>query len=208
MRPDDFQIVLKARTTLHSNRGQCLMTMEFWRRAVQDLDQAITIDPLNAKALWRRYKCQRELKDWAKAEADLEALLDPKLQEAAGPLLLSAGLDAAKLAETRQQLTEKRKAAEAEAAETFEDRMEDAAHKGIEALRHRFEEVTQRNGLHGNTELATELAAMITREGGVTTQHVANVYQIDEDDADVLMQWVKKACAMRDEIGYETLDAI
>ena len=80
--------------------------------------------------------------------------------------------------------------------------------QGIEALRHRFEEVTQRNGLHGNTELATELAAMITREGGVTTQHVANVYQIDEDDADVLMQWVKKACAMRDEIGYETLDAI
>ena len=75
-----------------------------------------------------------------------------------------------------------RRAAEAEAS--FEDRVEEAAHRGIEALRERFEEVTKRNGLHGNTELATELTDMIMRPGGVSVSHVANTYQIDDDDAE------------------------
>jgi len=55
--------------------------------------------------------------------------------------------------------------AEKVADETFEDRMEDAAHKGIEQLRHRFEEVTLRTGLRNNTELSSELAEMLTRPG-------------------------------------------
>ena len=59
--------------------------------------------------------------------------------------------------------------------------MEAAAHAGIEGLRLRFEEVTKRNGLHGNTELAAELADMITRPGGVTVGHVAAVYQARAD---------------------------
>jgi len=50
------------------------------------------IDPTNAKALWRRYRCHCHLKAWAEAEADLEALLAPELQEATGPLLAGAGL--------------------------------------------------------------------------------------------------------------------
>ena len=87
MRAADAQIVLKARSLLHSNRGQALMTMQFWRRAVLELDQAVSVDSTNAKALWRRYKAQRELKNWAAAEADLEALLAPDMQQAAGPLL-------------------------------------------------------------------------------------------------------------------------
>ena len=86
--------------------------------------------------------------------------------------------------------------------------MENAAHRSIEDLRGRFEEVTKRNGLHGNSELASELADMITRPGGVSVSHVANVYQIDDDDAETLIEWVKKACMMRDELGYNSLDAI
>ena len=208
MRADDVQTVLRARSLLHSNRGQALMTMQFWRRAIQDLDAALSVDPTNAKALWRRYKSHRELKAWAAAEADLEALLAPELQQAAGPLLADAGLTAEKLAETRSELQQKRAAAEAEAAATFEDRVEEAAHKGIEQLRERFEEVTKRNGLHGNAALADELAAMLTRPGGVSVSHVANVYQIDDDDAALLVEWIQKAVAMRDELGYQTLDNI
>ena len=169
-----------------------------------DLDAAVQLDPSNAKALWRRYKAHRELKSWAAAEADLEALLAPDLQQAAGPLLADAGLGAEQLAATRTELRERRAEAEAAAAASFDDRVEEAAHRGIEQLRERFEEVTRRNGLHGNTELSAELAEMITRPGGVSVSHVANVYQIDDDDAETLIEWVSKACQMRDQLGYQT----
>ena len=204
----DVEILLRARSTLHSNRGQALMTMQFWRRAITDLDSAVKLDPANAKALWRRYKCHRELKHWAEAEADLEALLKPELQQAAGPLLEAAGLTAATLVSTREELQQKRQAAEAEAEATFDDRLEEAAHKGLEQMRERFEEVTKRNGLHGNAELSGELAEMIMRPGGVDASFVANVYQIDDDDAQILIDWISKAVQMRDEVGYETMDAI
>ena len=208
MRSADVQLILKARSLLHSNRGQALMSMEFWRRAISDLDAALRVDPTNAKALWRRYKSHRELKQWAEAEADLDALLEPAMQEAAGPLLADAGLGAEQLAETRAQLRQKRAEADAAAAASFEDRVEEAAHKGIEELRFKFEEVTKRNGLHGNTELATELGEMLTRPGGVSVSHVANVYQLDDDDAQVMVDWIQAACKMRDELGYQTLGAI
>ncbi len=98
----DMRTVLKARSVLHSNRGQALMSMQFWRRAAdEELSEALKIDPTNAKALWRRFKAQRELKRWAEAEADLEALLAPEMQEAAGPLLASAGLGAEQIGEVR-----------------------------------------------------------------------------------------------------------
>lgn len=205
MRAADVQLVLRTRSLLHSNRGQALMTMQFWRRAITDLSSAIEVDPTNAKAVWRRYKAHRELKQWAEAEADLEALLKPDLQQAAGPLLKDAGLGPEALAETRKELQQKRAEAAAAAAESFNDRVEEAAHKGLTELRERFQEVTKRNGLHGNSELSEELAAMITRPGGVSVEHVANVYQIDDDDAEVLIAWVSKACAMRDELGYRTM---
>ncbi len=80
MMVEDVQTVLHARAILHSNRGQALIDQEWWRRAVTELDEAVRIDPTNAKALWRRYRCHRQLKAWALAEADLEALLAPELQ--------------------------------------------------------------------------------------------------------------------------------
>lgn len=111
------------------------------------------------------------------------------------------GLGPEQLAQTREELRAKREAAEAAAAETFDERVEEAAAKGIEQLRGRFEEVTQRTGLHGNKELAGELADMLTRPGGVSTQHVANVYQIDDDDAAVLVEWIQTASRMHTELG-------
>ena len=170
MRTADVPTVLKARTTLHSNKGQALISMEFWRRAITELTAAVTIDASNAKALWRRYKAHEALKQWAEAEADLEALLKPELQEGAGPLLAAAKLGPSQLSALRETLKERRAAADAEAEETLEDRMEEATAKGVAELRERFEEITQRYGLHGNKDLAAELAEMITRPEGVTPQ--------------------------------------
>ena len=116
--------------------------------------------------------------------------------------------DAEQLTAEQAEVRQKREEAERVAAETFEERTEEAAAKGLEALRLQFEEVTKRNGLHGNTELSTELADMLTRPGGVTVAHVANTYQIDDDDAEVLMKWAQKACQIRDTIGYQSMDAI
>lgn len=116
MMVEDVQTVLHARAILHSNRGQALIDQEWWRRAVTELDEAVRIDPTNAKALWRRYRCHRQLKAWALAEADLEALLAPELQAAAGPLLEGVGLGPEQLAQTREELRAKREAAEAAAA--------------------------------------------------------------------------------------------
>ena len=83
--------MLAARSVLHSNRGQALIDGEWWHRAVKE-PTTRRIDPSNAKALWRRYRCQKHLKKWAEAEADLEGpLRAPQLQAAAGPLA-SAGL--------------------------------------------------------------------------------------------------------------------
>ena len=208
MKRADVPIVLKARTTLHSNKGQALIAMQFWRRAIKELSTAIEIDPSNAKAIWRRHKSHEALKNWKEAQADLEALLQPELQAAAGPLLAAADLGKEQLATLRASLQEKRDAADKEAEETFEDRVEWAAHKGIEELRERFEEITKKYGLHGNKELAAELSEMFMRPEGVTASFVAAVYQLEEDDAQVMLEWTKKACAMRDELGYQTMDQL
>jgi len=63
--------------------------------------------------------------------------------------------------------------------------------------------VTRRNGLRGNTELAGELADMVTRPGGVTAAFVAGVYQIEEEDAEIMLEWVRKACMMQDELHMQ-----
>ena len=35
--------------------------------------------------------------------------------------------------------------------------------------------------------------------------HVANTWQLDDDDAEVLMRWAQAACRMRDELGYQQM---
>lgn len=219
MRRMDVETVLRARATLHANKGQALLAMEFWQRAIKELTACLEVDKLHAKALWRRYKAKRELASragegdapaqWADVLADFDRLLSAEMAEAAAPLLKDAGLGSAEQrTSARAELEAKRQAAEKVAEQTFEDRAEWAQHQSIERLRLRFEEVTQRNGLHGNSELSAELADMVMRPGGVTAQHVAATYQIDDDDAEVLMQWTQAACKMRDEIGYNSMDAI
>jgi len=198
---DDVQLVMDVRSVLHSNRGQALISLEFWRRAVPDLDAAITFDPQNAKAIWRRCKVHEALKQWDEAEADVDRLLDLKTLPTLGELLEKAGVTEQKLEETRQRLATRREAADKAAAEALEAKAKAAEDNALHELREKFEEVTRRNGLHGNTELAAELADMVTRPGGVTAQFVAGVYQIDEEDAETLLAWVQQACLMKDALN-------
>ena len=39
--------------------------------------------------------------------------------------------------------------------------------------------------------------------GGCEASFLAAVYQIDEDDAKIMLDWVQVACQMRDEVGYQ-----
>lgn len=41
--------------------------------------------------------------------------------------------------------------------------------------------------------------------GGITSQFVAAVYQIDEDDAQIIIEWVRKACIMRSALTGEAV---
>lgn len=63
----------------------------------------------------------------------------------------------------------------------------------MKELKEKFEEVVQRNELKKNEELATEIADLIMRKGGkITAERVDNIYQIDEDDANILLKWIEK----------------
>ena len=189
MRRDDVQLVLLMRSVLHNNRGQALMRAEFWRRAILEFDEAVRIDPANVKALWRRHRAHRALKAWAEALADAETLLSDDMRERAGPVLEQMGLTPAKLRAARDEIAVARAEADRVAEETFDDRAEEAAAKGLHELRGKFEEVTRRCGLHGNAALAEEITELITRPGGATAAYVAAVYQIDEDDAQARATW-------------------
>ena len=47
-----------------------------------------------------------------------------------------------------------------------------------------------------------------TNSGGVTPAFVAAVYALDEEDAGIIIEWVKKACIMRDEVGYNGVGSL
>merc|ERR1712046_513079 len=54
MAGDDVYTVIHARSLLHGNRGQVMIKQERWHAAVVELNEAIRINPNNAKAVWRR----------------------------------------------------------------------------------------------------------------------------------------------------------
>lgn len=93
------------------------------------------------------------------------------------------------LDEWKKKLQQKKAARD----ETFEDRLEDSAAAGLKELRERFEEVCARNGLKQNDEKAGELADLIQREGeSISAERLAAIFQLDEDDADVMLAWIEK----------------
>jgi len=97
-------------------------------------------------------------------------------------------------------------AREKEYEDDFEQRVEEAQNKSIVLLREQFAEVIARNKLNkGQDEIAAEMAEYITRpdpKTGETRKNIdastlGNIYNIDEDDAKIMLEWITKAIAMQ-----------
>lgn len=193
MAGDDVVKVVQARSILHSNRAQIFMLQELYRRAIDECNEACKIDINNAKGLYRRATAYEKIKEWAKAIEDVKLLQ--------GREMLSRNsefLNAEQLKTWQKKLEEKL----AEHDDTFEDRVEDAAARNLKDLREQFEEIVQKNGLKKNEEIAAEIADMIQRDGGtMTAEKLSAVYQIDEDDADVMLRWLQKSVEIHTILG-------
>lgn len=193
MASDDVVQVVQARSILHSNRAQVFMIQELYRRAIEECNEACTIDINNAKGLYRRATAYEKVKEYTKAIEDVKLLQ--------GKEMLGRNTDFLN-AEQLKKWQEKLETLQKEIDETFDDRVEDAAARNLKDLREQFEEIVQKNGLKSNEEMATEIADMIQRDGGkMTAEKLGAVYQIDEDDADIILRWLEKAVEIHKILG-------
>ena len=62
----------KLATTLHSNIAMCALKESSWVLAVKSCDEALSLDPSNLKALYRRGVAYGRLEDFVKGKADLQ----------------------------------------------------------------------------------------------------------------------------------------
>jgi len=62
----------KLATTLHSNIAMCALKESSWGLAVKSCDEALSLDPSNLKALYRRGVAYGRLEDFVKGKADLQ----------------------------------------------------------------------------------------------------------------------------------------
>ncbi|KAH9902718.1 hypothetical protein C8Q73DRAFT_671496 [Cubamyces lactineus] len=60
---------------IYSNMSQCHLSNQNWKRAVETADKALSYNPKNRKALFRKAKAQGELGYFEKAEKILEDLI-------------------------------------------------------------------------------------------------------------------------------------
>ena len=71
-RHDTVLAAVKLATTLHSNIAMCALKEESWDLAVKSCDEALSLDPSNLKALYRRGVAHGRLGDFVKGKADLQ----------------------------------------------------------------------------------------------------------------------------------------
>lgn len=193
MAADDVVTVVQSRSILHSNRAQIFLMQELFQRAIKECDEACTVDPNNAKAFFRRATAFEKTKEWAKAVADVKHLQ--------GKEILGRNADFLNL-EQLKSWQEKLEVKLKEYDEDFDERMEEAGAKNLKELREQFDEVIQKNNLKSNEEIASEIADMIQRDGGkMTAEKLAAVYQLDEDDADIMLRWLQKSVEIHKILG-------
>ena len=77
--PDDEQEVKAVKLSLYLNLAQCYIKLENYDNVIRNCDEALSIEPNNAKALFRRATAYETKKDWDKALEDLKkaALANP-----------------------------------------------------------------------------------------------------------------------------------
>jgi len=183
MHVDDVLIVMQERSVLNTNIANAYYQQELFRRSVVASTEAVTRDPTNGKAYYWRARGYEALKEYQNALADVEMLnnYDNDLTN-----------------EERAAWEDKLKTKQKEYDDTFDDRVEDINQCGLERKRALFEEIVSRNELR-NEDLAEEIGAYCTREDA-SAKGLAAIYQIDEDDAAGLMDWIRISCAMKDEV--------
>merc|ERR1711871_1291617 len=71
--PDDENEVKATKLSLYLNLAQCYIKLENFENVIRNCNEALQIDPANAKAFFRRAAAYETTKDWDKALADLKA---------------------------------------------------------------------------------------------------------------------------------------
>jgi len=71
--PEDEQEVKDVKLSLYLNLSMCYIKMSNWDQVMRNTGEALTLDPNNAKALFRRASAFEAKKDWDKALEDLKA---------------------------------------------------------------------------------------------------------------------------------------
>ncbi|XP_064023817.1 mitochondrial import receptor subunit TOM34 [Pogoniulus pusillus] len=72
----------------YTNRALCYLSLKQYKEAVQDCTEALSLDPKNVKALYRRAQALKELKDYKSSIADIKSLLKTEPKNTAALRLL------------------------------------------------------------------------------------------------------------------------
>merc|ERR1711871_277248 len=70
--PDDEKEVKAVKLSLYLNLAQCYIKLENYDNVIRNCDEALSLEPKNAKALFRRAFAYETKKDWNKALDDLK----------------------------------------------------------------------------------------------------------------------------------------
>ena len=66
--PDDEAEVRQIKLSLYLNLSQCYIKLENWEQVLRNCNEALSLDPENAKALFRRSAVYEQKKDWDKVK--------------------------------------------------------------------------------------------------------------------------------------------
>jgi len=71
---EDEAEVKAMKLSLYLNLATCYIKLEVWEQVIRNCEDALNIDPVNVKALFRRSSYYEHKKDWEKAMADIKKL--------------------------------------------------------------------------------------------------------------------------------------
>jgi len=189
---DDVRTVCSAKSAVLTNLANCYYRQEYWKRCVDSATSARNADGNNPKAPYWRAKGNEQIKKY------LDAIEDVKLLEELKTQIIKK--------EERDEWIERLQKLQEKYDSEFDDRIESFENSTINEARERFDEVVKRNGLR-NDELGNELADYIIRED-TSAKGLAAIYQIDEDDAEIMLKWITIACKMKEQLGGADFSSI
>jgi len=78
--PDEKKTVDKEKVSCYLNLAACFLKLNSFKKVIENAKSALTIEPENTKALFRKATAHFEVKEYEEAKADLvkAAKLDPK----------------------------------------------------------------------------------------------------------------------------------